>query len=194
MGLSTARESLHFRSIIDLFCEASSMEVNLTKSQVFFFNTPIEIQNHLTLILGFTRNILPSVYLGIPLIDNPLRNSSWDSLLSIFRKRLSLWTFHSLNLPGCLILLKSVLQALSVYIFSALAAPNFILNTLRMIQRRFLWQGNKEGHKISLVSWQKVCNPKKAGGLGLRDPAILNKVLSAKIWWRWLKRPQDLWA
>jgi hypothetical protein len=22
----------------------------------------------------------------------------------------------------------------------------------------------------------------------------MNKVLSAKIWWRWLKRPQDLWA
>jgi hypothetical protein len=57
-----------------------------------------------------------------------------------------------------------------------------------------MWQGNKEGRKMSLVSWKKVCSPKKDGGLGLRDPAILNKVLSAKIWWRWLKRPQDLWA
>jgi hypothetical protein len=28
----------------------------------------------------------------------------------------------------------------------------------------------------------------------LTKPAILNKVLSAKIWWRWLKRPKDLWA
>jgi hypothetical protein len=59
-----------------------------------------------------------------------------------------------------------------------------------MIQRSFLWQGIKEGRKMSLVSWQKVCNPKKAGGLGLRDPTILNKVLSAKIWWRWLKDPK----
>jgi hypothetical protein len=32
MGISTAREALCFRSIIDLFCEASGMEVNLTKS------------------------------------------------------------------------------------------------------------------------------------------------------------------
>jgi hypothetical protein len=47
---------------------------------------------------------------------------------------------------------------------------------------------------MTLVSWQKVCKPKKAGGLGLRDPTLLNKVLSAKIWWRWLKIPQDLWA
>jgi hypothetical protein len=47
---------------------------------------------------------------------------------------------------------------------------------------------------MTLVSWQKVCKVKKAGGLGLRDPTLLNKVLSAKIWWRWLKIPQDLWA
>jgi hypothetical protein len=47
---------------------------------------------------------------------------------------------------------------------------------------------------MTLVSWQKVCKVKKVGGLGLRDSTLLNKVLSAKIWWRWLKRPQDLWA
>jgi hypothetical protein len=164
MGVPTAREAIRIKSIITLFCEASGMEVNLSKSQVFFFNTPPEIQNHLTLLLGFTRSTLPSTYLGIPLIDNPLRNLSWESLLSKFCKRLSLWTFRSLNLPGRLILLKSVLQALPVYAFSALAAPNFILTTLRNIQRKFLWQGTKEGSKITLVSWKKVCKPKKAGG------------------------------
>jgi hypothetical protein len=187
MGVPTVREALRIKSIINLFCEASGMDVNLSKSQIFFFNTPVEIQHHLTLLLGFTRSTLPSTYLGIPLIDNPLRNLSWDSLLSKFRKKLSLWTYRSLNLPGRLILLKSVLQALSVYAFSALVAPNFILTTIRNIQRRFLWQGTKEERKITLVSWQKVCKPKKEGGLGLRDPAILNKVLSEKIWWRWLK-------
>jgi len=62
MGLSTAKEARCFRSIIDLFCEASGMEVNLTKSQVFFFNTPLVIQNHLTLLLAFTHSALLSVY------------------------------------------------------------------------------------------------------------------------------------
>jgi len=41
MEVPTTREALHIRSIINLFCEASSMEVNLSKSQIFFFNTPI---------------------------------------------------------------------------------------------------------------------------------------------------------
>jgi len=47
---------------------------------------------------------------------------------------------------------------------------------------------------MALVSLDKLCQPKEHGGLGLRDPSIMNKVLSAKIWWRWLKIPKYLWS
>jgi hypothetical protein len=47
---------------------------------------------------------------------------------------------------------------------------------------------------MTLVSGKKVCRLKQAGGLGLSDPSLLNKVLSAKIWWRWLKILQDIWV
>ena len=57
-----------------------------------------------------------------------------------------------------------------------------------------MWQGLTKEKKIALVSWDKLCKPKEKGGLGLRDPVIMNKVLSAKIWWRWLKNPKELWA
>jgi hypothetical protein len=69
------------------------MDINLVKSQIFFFNMPIQVQLHITRLLGFTRSSLPSKYLGIPLIDKPLRNTSWEDLLSKLRKRLSSWTF-----------------------------------------------------------------------------------------------------
>lgn len=114
-------------------------------------------------------------------------------MLSSFSKRLSSWTFRALNLPNRLILLKVVLQALPIYTFSALAAPKFVLTTIKSLQRNFIWQGLNKEKKIALVSWEKLCRPKEQGGLGLRDPSIMNKVLSAKIWWRWLKNPKDLW-
>ena len=34
---------------------------------------------------------------------------------------------------------------------------------------------------------------KKTGGFGLRDPFILNQVMGAKLWWRWLQGRSDLW-
>ena len=67
---------------------------------------------------------MPSRYLGLPLSDSEAINISWDSLLLSITNRLSNWIFCSLNLPAIIILLKSVLQAISAYLFSALAAPN----------------------------------------------------------------------
>jgi hypothetical protein len=194
MGSPTVREANSLQEILQTFSDASGLECNKDKSQIFFFNTPPQVQRHISDILGFKRSSLPSKYLGIPLIDNALRNSSWELLLSSFSKRLSSWTFRALNLPSRLILLKAVLQALPIYTFSALAAPKFVLTTIKSLQRNFIWQGLNKEKKIALVSWEKLCKPKAQGGLGLRDPSIMNKVLSAKIWWRWLKNPTDLWA
>jgi hypothetical protein len=194
MGNPIVREANSLLAILQTFLDASGLDYNKDKSQIFFFNTPPPIQRHISDILGFNRSSLPSKYLGIPLIDNSLQNSSWEHLLSSFTKRLSSWTFRALNLPSRLTLLQAVLQALPIYTFSALATPKFVLTTIKSLQRNFIWQGLNSGKKIALVSWDKLCRPKEQGGLGLRDHFIMNKVLSAKIWWRWLKNPKDLWA
>ena len=86
-----------------------------------------------------------------------------------------------LNNPARLILLKSTLQAMPLYLFSALAAPKSILKKVRNIQRNFLWQGPKANKKWALVAWKTLCLPKNEGGLGLRDPEILSVILGAKI-------------
>eukprot|EP00253_Pinus_taeda_P030337 PITA_30337 len=39
----------------------------------------------------------------------------------------------------------------------------------------------------------RMKNWKDDGGLGLRDPEILNKVLGAKLWWWWLQGGTDVW-
>ena len=38
-----------------------------------------------------------------------------------------------------------------------------------------------------------VCKQKSTGGLGLRDPEVANRVLSAKIWWRWVTHTREPW-
>ena len=47
--------------------------------------------------------------------------------------------------------------------------------------------------KWALVSWKSLTKRKEEGGLGLRDPGILNKVLGVKLWWRWMRGGNDLW-
>eukprot|EP00253_Pinus_taeda_P017267 PITA_17267 len=52
----------------------------------------------------------------------------------------------------------------------------------------------EEKKKWALVAWDMVCKPKSHGGLGLHDLGIINRVLGAKIWWRWLKEIQAPYA
>jgi hypothetical protein len=76
MGSPTTKESLKIRSILQDFSDTSSTFINTKKSQIFFFNTPLAIHNHITCILGFSRSSLPSNYVGVPLVDNNLRGSN----------------------------------------------------------------------------------------------------------------------
>jgi hypothetical protein len=88
MGSPTTKESLKIRSILQDFSDASSTFINTKKSKIFFFNTPLAIQNHITCILGFSRSSLPSNYMGVPLVDNNLRINPWEPLITSLQKRL----------------------------------------------------------------------------------------------------------
>jgi len=148
----TVLEARCILNILNDFSVASGTSFNTNKSQKCFFNTPWKIQDNITKIIHFTQRSLPSKYLGIPLIDTILSNSSWEELLATLEKRLNFWTFWSLNLPILLVHIKYVLQVIPLYNSSMLSAPKFILKYIRNIQRNFLWKGTKEGHKWDLVS------------------------------------------
>jgi len=65
VGSPTVQEAHKILHILQTFCDASGMDINRDKSHIFFFNTPIPVQLHITTILDFTCRSLPSKYLGI---------------------------------------------------------------------------------------------------------------------------------
>ena len=78
--------------------------------------------------------------------------------------------------------------------FSVLAAPKVVLKKIMAIQRNFLRGSIEIKQKRTLVDWEMICRPKRDGGLGLRDLEVMNKVLSSKIWWRWVTNKGEPWA
>ena len=73
-GIPMVKEALTYKQILGDFAMATGMEVNLSKSKIFFFNTNIAIQRNISIILGFQRDFLPSKYLGVPLTAKPLQH------------------------------------------------------------------------------------------------------------------------
>ena len=189
-GTPTVKEAKAFKQILHEFAMAVGTEVSLTKSKIFFFNTDISIQRNLSRILGFQRDSLPSKYLGVPLTDKPLHNDILEPVLNKLKDKVSKWTNRALNLVGRLTLTKAILQTIPIYMLSAISTPSGVSIQIRNIQRDFLWGKGEEKKKWALVAWERVCKPKSHGGLGIHDPDILNRVLGAKVWWRWLKEIQ----
>lgn len=58
----------------------------------------------------------------------------------------------------------------------------------------FFWGDNDHRHAVHPIPWPVICQPKHEGGLGLRPLKDVNTVLLAKLPWRLLKKPMDLWA
>eukprot|EP00253_Pinus_taeda_P028233 PITA_28233 len=193
-GYPSAQEAHHLKSLLSDFSEASGMQVNGSKSQIFFLHTPPSVKIAVSNILGFNAASLPTKYLGAPLTDSKLKNPAWRSLLEKFESRLNLWTLRSLNLASRTVLIKSVLQAMPLYLFSILAAPKWVLKSIRNLQRNFLWNSAATNRKWALVKWSNVCMPKEKGGIGLRDPEKSNSIMNAKIWWQWITCPEKPWG
>ena len=166
--------------------DASGTQINNDKSNVYFFNCTVAMQNFLARTLGFQRGSFPLKYLGMFLNSGPTRIADWQDIIIRVEKRIQKWAFRVLNALGRLIMLKFVLQALPIYQLSGRACPKGIYSQLVGMLKKFLWQGAQTNRKWALLFWDKLLRSKAAGGLGLRDPFTLNNVLGAKLWWRWL--------
>lgn len=188
-GHPSVQEARQLKALLLDFSKASRANVNKIKSQIFFFNIPVITQNAIAHILGFTISTLPSKYLGAPLTASALKHSCWKILLEKLQARLFLWTHRALSMANRLVLINVVLHSMPLYLFSILAATQWVLKEIKKLQCNFLWGSSGPTRKWALVKWDKVCLPKKAGGIGLRDPSHSNEVVGVEIWWRWLSTP-----
>jgi hypothetical protein len=81
-GMPMVKEAKAYKQILDEFGEASGVEINHSKSMIFFFNTNPAIQRNLANILGFECKSIPTKYLGIPLIDKAYKLSTWEGIVN----------------------------------------------------------------------------------------------------------------
>ncbi|MDD0473408.1 hypothetical protein PFI47_10730, partial [Streptococcus pneumoniae] len=74
-------------------------------------------------------------------------------------------------------MIHSLLTSMDMFAMCSLQVPPRILEHVEKIRRHCLWNKTEDGEKCnSLVAWDKVCRPKKKGGLGVLNLKIQNDV------------------
>ena len=155
----------------------SGLKVNLDKSEIIVVGR-VENVEEVALEFGCKVSKLPSTYLGLPLGARFKEVATWDGVEERLRKRLSIWKRQYISKGGRMTLIRSTLSSMPIYCMSLFQMPRSVSLRLERIQIDFIWGGGTL--ERNLVEWSIVGSDKRKGGLGVRNLALLNKVLLCK--------------
>uniref|UniRef100_A0A803Q1D7 Reverse transcriptase zinc-binding domain-containing protein n=1 Tax=Cannabis sativa TaxID=3483 RepID=A0A803Q1D7_CANSA len=89
--------------------------------------------------------------------------------------RIKSWSSRNLSFAGRITLINSVLVAIQAYWSQMMILPKKVLRSIEAHCRAFLWKGQSLFHGAGSVAWNNVCQPKAAGGLGIKNLEHWNK-------------------
>lgn len=193
-GEATVQQAAEMDAILAEFCKMSGQRISLKKSMVYTsHNTEAAVVKALSskLQMGPTDNL--GSYLGMPILHSRVSPSTYNFLLSNMRSKLASWKTKVLSQAARAILIRSVLATLPAYVMQTAMIPMSVIREMERYLRDFFWDeldGNKHLHYIS---WDKICQPKKCGGLGIRRLHQMNVALLAKFGWKALTEEEPLW-
>ncbi|KAK2406586.1 hypothetical protein QL285_042301 [Trifolium repens] len=193
IGEATVENLWALKAILRGFEMVSGLKVNFWKSSIMGLNVSQDFMRLASVFLNCRVGSIPFKYLGLPVGANVRREATWEPLINSLRKRLGGWTNRFVSFGGRITLLNSVLNAIPIFYLSYLKIPIKVWKKIRRIQRDFLWGARGDRKKVNWIKWDVVCQPKRLGGLGVRDIRAVNISLMAKWRWRLLTDDHVLW-
>lgn len=90
-------------------------------------------------------------------------------------------------------MVNSVLCSIHVYWAQIFVLPRKVLHDIEKISKSYLWTGEYFSSKGGYVAWPKVCIPKYAGGLGIRNITKWNVAVMGRYTWAISGKKDNLW-
>lgn len=170
------------RKYLELFCSMSRQRVNFQKLCVYVFpNVTKAIARELAYACGLPLTDCFGKYLEVPVIHERVSKHTYANLVDKVCKRLAAWKSCTLNMAGCLTLIKSITSVLPVYTMQTDKLAVSICDTLDRLNWNFLWGGHENKSKVHMVDWDTVCLSKDSGGLGVRKNKTNERSSSCEI-------------
>ena len=181
--------------VLNTFCQSSEAKVNKTKSQVFFSkNISARSMKRIGADLGFPITKDLGMYLDMPLLHTRVSQHTYQKIIDKVERRLSGWHASLLSLAGRITLAQTILQAILVYAMQTTSLPTGIKLKIDKACKKFIWSGNSNQQRMSMVSWDNLCKPKAYGGIRLKDLNVMNKALLMKLSWGVISTKDSLWV
>ena len=193
-SLANARSGTQLKKILGLYEQVSGQAINLTKSSITFGSKVSQgVKTQMRNILGIHNDGGMGKYLGLPEQFGRKKSEMFAYIIDKVKKVTQGWHQRYLSHGGKEVLLKAIALAMPIYSMNVFRLTKEICEEINGILARFWWSsGDKKS--IHWFSWDRICLPKKEGGLGFRDLANFNQALLGKQVWRIMQHPECLMA
>lgn len=182
------------KSAFDEFAHNSGLQANIGKSTIIFSKAIAQDAENLQTLMGFPIGKLPIKYLGVPLSSSRLTIGDCKPLLDKIEDKIAAWRIQHFSFAGRLQLIRSVLISFQTFWSSMFVLPKGVIKAIEQKLRSFLWAGSGDRYTAK-VSWEQICSPKSAGGLGLPPLQVANKALICRHLWNVLNQcKSSIWV
>jgi hypothetical protein len=147
-----------------VFETSTGQLINPSKCSILFSDSCSEVnQSTVRSTLGVVQQEFDAKYLGLPTPDGRMHKGRFQNLQARLSKRLIEYGGSLLAQSAREILIKSIAQAISIYVMGVFKLPMGIRDDLTRLIRDYWW-GSKNGkRKIHWVNWQQLPRPKEQG-------------------------------
>jgi hypothetical protein len=192
---ANVQQALVVKNVISTFERCSGQLLSPNKCSLLM-NENCDQQNadQVRLTLGVEKLDFEAKYLGLPTPYGRVRRGLFQPLEERFHKRMVAWKEKFLSAAGKEVLIKSVAQALPIYVMSVFKLPLTLCDELMKQIRAFWWGAENGRRKMQWIPWEKMLMPKGFGGMGFRDLRLVNQAMLARQAWRLLAFPDSLCA
>lgn len=176
-----------------LFGQASGQTINYSKSTLMLSpNTQPYLVDLFETNLGCKGCSSLGTYLGFDLNHRRPSVYQFRKIVEKVKGKLASWKTKYLSKAGRLTLIKSTLSSMANYQMTCIKLPSSVVNQIEGVARNFLWQKEENKKGMHLVAWEKIRKPLWAGGLGVKNLLLTNKVFLTKLCWNLASFPDNI--
>jgi hypothetical protein len=187
------RSIRNLKCILMLFERVSGMKINFLKSEMVTLNLRESDTHAVSHVLSCPMGSFPLKYLGIPLHFEKLKREDLHPIFDKSIKRIAGWMGKLLAYNSRLVLMKTCLTSIPVYLMSFIKLPKWAIRLLESQMGHCLWNSDGKSHKFHLANWKLMSMKKEYGGLGVPNLRDLNTCLLGSWIGRYARDNDKLW-
>ncbi|XP_074293487.1 uncharacterized protein LOC141620543 [Silene latifolia] len=123
-----------------------------------------------------------------------LATDMYQPLLDKIKGKIAHWANHSLSYAGKTLLINSIIFGMHNFWGASVLLPKGIIKKINKLCKDFLWGIDDGARRHVFLSWKAICQPKREGGIGIKEVLSWNCSQVLKWVWKLIARPHSLWA